>query len=106
MGRLFEKCRISGIGFNHESAAGGIAMAWEISGNGNIGPGFLGTTDKEPLIVKTDAKEALRIDPAGNIGVGTEKPATKVEIVGNWNGEEGVLRLTGDKQTIKFAGVG
>jgi hypothetical protein len=81
-------------------------MAWEISGNGNIGPGFLGTTDKEPLVVKTDTKEALRIDPAGNVGVGTQKPATKVEIVGNWNGEEGALRLTGDKPTIKFAGGG
>jgi hypothetical protein len=26
------------------------------------------------------------------------------EIVGNWNGQEGALRLTGDKPTIKFAG--
>jgi hypothetical protein len=79
-------------------------MPWELTGNGNIGQGFLGTTDQEPLSIRTNGNEALRIDPSGNVGVGTQNPVTKVEIVGNWNGQEGTLRLTGDKPTVKFVG--
>jgi hypothetical protein len=55
-------------------------MPWELTGNGNIGPGFLGTTDHEPLVVKTGAKEVLRVDPAGNVGIGTATPGSKLEI--------------------------
>jgi hypothetical protein len=70
----------------------------------NVGIRFLGTTDQEALVIRTDGKEALRVDQFGNVGVGTPNPVTKVEISGNWNGQEGALRLTGDKPTVKFVG--
>ncbi|MGR8932201.1 MAG: hypothetical protein ACU836_16345 [Gammaproteobacteria bacterium] len=38
------------------------------------------------------------------VGIGTANPSAKLEIVGDWTGEEGALRLTGDKPTIKFSG--
>ncbi len=38
------------------------------------------------------------------VGIGTTNPLAKLEIVGDWTGEEGALRLTGDKPTIKFSG--
>jgi hypothetical protein len=38
------------------------------------------------------------------IGVGTTNPAAKIEVVGDWTGSEGALRVTGDKPTIKLAG--
>ncbi|MGY6277898.1 hypothetical protein [Methylomonas sp. MgM2] len=38
------------------------------------------------------------------VGIGTANPSAKLEIVGDWTGEEGALRLAGDKPTIKFSG--
>jgi hypothetical protein len=81
-------------------------MSWELNGNANTNPNvdFLGTADQQPLVVKTNKKEALRIDSGGKVGVGTTNPASKVEIVGDWTGTEGALRLTGDRPTLKFTG--
>src|SRR5439155_20301708 len=65
---------------------------WSLTGNtGTISTtNFLGTTDAQPLIVKTNNTEALRVTPAGNVGIGTSTPANKVEIAAQ-NG----LALTG-----------
>ncbi len=40
----------------------------------------------------------------GNVGIGTATPAAKMEIVGDWNGQEGALRIRGDKPTIGLTG--
>jgi hypothetical protein len=40
----------------------------------------------------------------GKVGIGTTSPTTKLEVVGDWTGEEGALRLTGDKPTVRFSG--
>lgn len=40
----------------------------------------------------------------GNVGIGTKQPVTTLEVVKDWTGEEGALRLTGDKPTIRFSG--
>src|SRR3954447_10477714 len=83
-------------------------MSWENTGNIGTSPeiDFLGTTDLQPLVIRTNDLEALRVDAGGNVGMGTTTPVSKLEVVGNWNGQEGALRLTGDKPTIKFAGGG
>ena len=47
-------------------------MAWEITGNAGTGPtDFLGTLDNMPLVIKTSDAEAMRVDPAGHVGIGT-----------------------------------
>jgi ligand-binding sensor protein len=58
-------------------------MSWEITGNSGINPNvnFLGTTDEQPLVVKTNGQEVLRFDSLGKIGIGTPNPTSKLEIV-------------------------
>ena len=50
--------------------------AWLTLGNAGINPSthFLGTTDNQPLIFKTNSLERMRITNAGNIGIGTTSP--------------------------------
>jgi len=56
---------------------------WSIGGNaGTSSSNFLGTTDNNPLIFKTNSSEALRILPNGKIGVGTNAPTTALDING------------------------
>jgi len=44
-------------------------MAWELTGNAGTDPAtnFLGTTDNEPLIIKTNGTESLRVNAGGSV---------------------------------------
>ncbi len=59
-------------------------MSWELTGNAGTNPAvnFLGTTDKEPLIIKTNGAEQLRIDVVGHVGIGTATPGASLEVAG------------------------
>jgi hypothetical protein len=59
-----------------------MTMPWNLKGNGGTNPAtdFLGTTDNRPLVIKTQGKEALRIDPSGCVGIGTSTANSKLEI--------------------------
>jgi hypothetical protein len=60
-----------------------LSPTWSLTGNAGTTPGtnFLGTTDAEPLVIKTNDTEALRIDTNGNLGVGTTTPGARVDAV-------------------------
>jgi hypothetical protein len=49
---------------------------WQVGGNANTNPpaDFLGTTDNQPLVVKTDGAERLRVAADGNVGIGAANP--------------------------------
>ena len=82
-------------------------MSWDNTGNADTNPDldFVGTTDQQPLVFRTNSVEALRVDSDGKVGVGTTNPVSMLEITGDWkDGQQGALRLTGDKPSIKFAG--
>lgn len=57
---------------------------WSLSGNSGTNPAtqFLGTVDGQPLVIRTDNNERMRIDANGNVGIGTNNPTAKLEVDG------------------------
>lgn len=58
---------------------------WLLKGNSGIDPSanFLGTTDAQPIVIKTNNTEAMRIGSNGNVGIGTTTPSAKLEVSGD-----------------------
>ena len=67
---------------NPRDAIGG--NYWSTTGNAdiNVGVNFLGTTDANPLLLKTNGVERIRITSTGNIGIGETTPGTALEVGG------------------------
>jgi hypothetical protein len=61
------------------------ANAWSTLGNAGTNPAinFLGTTDVQPLVLRTNATEQMRVTSTGNVGIGTATPSNKLHVVGN-----------------------
>jgi Head domain of trimeric autotransporter adhesin len=55
---------------------------WQATGNTGTtaGTNFIGTTDAQDFVVKTNNAENLRVTQTGNVGIGTPTPTNKVEI--------------------------
>lgn len=55
---------------------------WKLTGNAGTNPAtkFLGTTDGQPLVIKTDALERMRITQRGNVGIGTTSPNNQLVV--------------------------
>jgi hypothetical protein len=51
-----------------------------------------------------DWNERMRVTTDGYVGIGTKAPSTRLEVNRDWDGEEGAVRVSGDKPTIRFAG--
>lgn len=64
---------------------GGISMNnWTLNGNAGTHPpnDFLGTTDSQPLVLKVNGNEAMRVDASGKVGIGTTTPFTSLHVLG------------------------
>jgi hypothetical protein len=59
-------------------------MPWDLSGNRSTNPvtQYLGTQDRQPLVIRTNGAERLRVGEDGNVGVGTVQPREKLEVDG------------------------
>jgi len=57
---------------------------WSLTGNTGTNPSvnFIGTLDGQPLVVRTNNAERLRVDAAGNVGIGTNNPTAKLNVDG------------------------
>lgn len=55
---------------------------WRLTGNSGTNPvtNFLGTTDNQPLVLKTNNTERIRLANSGNLGMNHTAPAEKTNI--------------------------
>jgi hypothetical protein len=60
------------------------STAWALTGNSGTNPtvNFLGTTDAQPLVIRTDNTERMRITATGDVGIGTTAPAATLDVNG------------------------
>src|SRR5215213_487940 len=69
-------------------------MTWLITGNSNVTTtSFLGTTNLQPLVIKTNNKEAMRVASAdGDVSIGgqgaTRSPDYKLDVQGTLNADD------------------
>ena len=61
--------------------------AWLLAGNPGTNPAtsFIGTTDAQDFVVRTNNTERTRVTSAGNVGIGTTTPAQKLDVNGSIN---------------------
>ncbi len=56
---------------------------WSTSGNSISAGNFLGTTNSQPLVFKTNNSQVMTILANGNVGIGTTDPHYPLQVVGN-----------------------
>lgn len=78
---------------------------WNVNGNSTSNGNFLGTTNNEPLIFKTNSLEALRIKPNGDIKVAAFENQGKGVVTVNNNGVLNMKAYPNDTNQV-FAGSG
>lgn len=68
-------------------------MAWNLTGNSDVTTSsFLGTTNVQPLVIKTNDGEAMRVGPDGKVNIGNlggpRSPDYRLDIQGVFNADE------------------
>jgi len=65
-----------------DSLTTSVDNKWDLSGSTGTTPGanFIGTTDAQDLVIKTNSQEALRVDSDGNTGIGTSAPTSTLHV--------------------------
>lgn len=56
--------------------------SWELDGNSGTNPArdFLGTTDSQPLVIRTNNVERARVAANGNVGIGANNTAPSLTL--------------------------
>jgi hypothetical protein len=85
------------------------STSWFLNGNAGTNPAsnFLGTTDTEPLVVKTGGAERIRVDTNGNVGIGTTNPTHPLHLpAGKTLRIEGGMSAADSANYFSFGGNG
>ena len=67
------------------SAAPVASTSWDLTGNVGTNPAsnYIGTGDAQPLVVRTNTIERMRVLTNGNVGIGLTNPASTLQIEGS-----------------------
>jgi adenylosuccinate synthase len=87
----------------HRSASGLIGgLAWALTGNSGTNPAvnFLGTTDAQPLVIRTDNTERVRVTATGDVVLQNQAAGTPTTVLRVLGGNGG----TGATQVVLQAG--
>lgn len=71
------------------------AQNWHLNGNVNTDPAedFLGTRDQQPLVIRTDDAERIRITEDGNVGINTDDPSARFVIRNDSFGQRPLMSI-------------
>jgi hypothetical protein len=71
--------------------------AWALTGNSGTNPAvnFLGTTDAQPLVIRTNNTERMRVTATGNVGIGTAAPTERLQV------SDGNIAITNTDNTAR-----
>lgn len=75
----------------------GSKSNWSLNGNANSNPSvnYIGTSDNNDLVVKTNGNEAMRVSATGDVGIKTNSPGADLEV-------NGYTKLGSNAPAIKF----
>ena len=78
-------------------AAPAYGQFWRTDGNTASSADWLGTRNNQPLLIKTNSTDRMIVLPTGQVGIGTNAPALKLDVAGD-------VGVTGDIQGKESAG--
>jgi hypothetical protein len=83
----------------------GALNAWSLTGNAGTNPttNFIGTTDAQDWVMRTNNIERARIMNNGNVGIGINSPATKLQVAGDIYAFEGSYLLFGSPSLTNYS---
>ena len=91
------------LGKRPEAAYAGTDGDWTVIGNAPVAGRFLGTTNTQPLTIKTSNTTRMTVTAAGNVGVATTSPAAKLHAA---SPNAGAIAIYGSANAASGSGQG
>lgn len=82
-----------------------FAQSWNLTGNSGTNPSnnFLGTTDSQPLVLKANNTEAIRVLPDGKIKMGTNDPVNNDSFLRIYQAENPIFEIASSLSSFQIS---